>query len=114
MKQVSRLLGLLFLLLAAQQGAVVHELGHLGALHADARPNSARTADTRPNSTPRIADTTCALCPAFAYAVTPAFGHAFRIPFLGRARPMLSSASPFTAIDAPAPRARSRGPPRSG
>jgi hypothetical protein len=101
MKQVSKTLGLLLLLMVAQQGAVVHQLSHLsGAFDGEQSVQSSTTADT-----------TCALCPAFAQVVTPAFSHSFHIPSLVRFALEVISEQRHSAIDAPVPRARSRGPP---
>ena len=74
MRQVFKTLGLLLLLMAAQQGAVVHELSHFS----DANHGGLRVqADA-------AAEKACALCPAFAQVVTPAFSHSFHIPLLVR------------------------------
>jgi hypothetical protein len=105
MRQVLKSLGLLLLLLIAQQGAVVHELGHL----AEVSPTLAGSAEAKP--APGLADATCALCPAFAQVVTPAFSHSFHIPMLLRTA-LERSAEPFhVTIDAAVPTPRSRGPP---
>ncbi len=102
MRPLFKILGLLLLLMAAQQGAVVHELSHLsGANHVDLQARSDRAA----------ADKTCELCPAFAQVVTPAFSHAFHIPFLVRFALESVPEPQFAAIDAATPRPRSRGPP---
>jgi hypothetical protein len=101
MRQVFKILGLLLLLMVAQQGAVVHELSHVsGDNHVDlrAQPDGA-------------ADKTCALCPAFAQVVTPAFSHSFHIPLLVRFALEPVSEPRYAAIDAAVPRPRSRGPP---
>jgi hypothetical protein len=74
MRQMFKALGLLLLLMVAQQGAVVHELSHV---------SSASNGELRVQSG-AAADTTCALCPAFAQVVTPAFSHSFHIPLLVR------------------------------
>ena len=101
MKHPFKALGLLLLLIAAQQGAVVHELSHV-----------VRTNDAELRVEPGGgADTVCALCPAFAQTVTPAFSHSFEIPVLERAAAELCSEPLIFAIDAQAPRPRSRGPP---
>lgn len=94
-------LGLLLLLLTAQQGAVDHELSHFAAVaHAQLRIDAAPAADT-----------TCALCPAFAQAAAPAFGHSFHIPLLVRVTSQLTPEPRFVGVDASVPRPRSRGPP---
>ena len=101
MKHAFRALSLLLLLMVAQQGAIVHELGHVFRA-ADA----ALKADTG-----GVADTTCALCPAFAQVATPAVGHAFETPLLGRAAPPRAAELPCFAINASSLTPRSRGPP---
>jgi hypothetical protein len=91
----------LLLLMVAQQGAVVHELSHLsGANHADLQAASDRAADEP-----------CALCPAFAQVVSPAFSHSFDIPLLFRFSLEPVTEPRYAAIDAAVPRPRSRGPP---
>ncbi|MFI4889040.1 MAG: hypothetical protein ACHQIL_00760 [Steroidobacterales bacterium] len=103
MRQVCQILCLLMLMLSAQHGAAVHELSHFQAAgHIDAR------ADTG-----AVADSACALCPAYAQAVTPAFSHAFHIPFLVRADLERSAEPQFAAVTAAVPTPRSRGPPSS-
>ncbi|SRR6266851_4001490 len=101
MKNVYKALGLLLLLLTAQQGAVNHELSHFSpADQADLRIDAGG-----------VADALCALCPAFAQAVTPTFGHSFNIPLLVRATSQFVPEPRFVAVDAAVPRPRSRGPP---
>ena len=74
MSHVYRALTLVLLLRAAQQGALVHELGHFSADHATAvRVGSGS-----------VSDGTCALCPSFAQAASPTFSHSFHIPLLVR------------------------------
>ena len=103
MSRVLKLLGLLLLLMAAQQGAVVHELSHIsGAAGGELRVQS--------NS---AVDPSCALCPAFAQVVTPAFSHSFHIPLFVRVDAERSPEPRICAIDAAIPRPRSRGPPSS-
>lgn len=102
MKQVFKALGLLLLLMVAQQGAMVHELSHVSsANNVELLVQSGGTAD----------DATCALCPAFAQVVTPAFSHSFHIPLLVRFAPERVTEPRYAAIDAAVPRPRSRGPP---
>jgi hypothetical protein len=101
MRQAFKALALLLLLMVAQQGAVVHELSHIsGANHIDLR--------VQPDG---AADKTCALCPAFAQVVTPAFSHSFHIPLLVRLTLEPVPQPRYAAIDAAVPRPRSRGPP---
>jgi hypothetical protein len=101
MRQAFKALALLLLMMVAQQGAVVHELSHVsGANHVDLRVQSDGAADKN-----------CALCPAFAQVVTPAFSHSFHIPLLVRLALQPVSEPRYAAIDAAVPRPRSRGPP---
>jgi hypothetical protein len=104
MKDVYKALGLLLLLLMAQQGAVTHELSHF---------SSADQAGLRIDSG-GVVEATCALCPAFAQAVTPTFGHSFHIPPLVRATSQVSPEPRFVAVNAGVPRPRNRGPPSLG
>ena len=103
MSRVLKLLGLLLLLMAAQQGAVVHELSHF---------SGAGGTELRVQSNGAV-DASCAQCPAFAQVVTPAFSHSFHIPLLVRVDTELSPEPRICAIDAAIPRPRSRGPPSS-
>jgi hypothetical protein len=101
MRHVIKALGLWLLLIAAQQGAVVHELSHFSrASNATARVDS-RVA----------ADAACVLCPVFAQVLTPAFSHAFHIPPLVRAASERIAEPRYFPIDAAVPQPRSRGPP---
>jgi hypothetical protein len=101
MKHAFRALSLLLLLLLAQQGAVVHELSHV--FHAGDVQIKVESGGG--------ADTTCALCPAFAQVATPGVSHAFHAPLLGRAAVLRAAQLAFSAIDASVPKPRSRGPP---
>jgi hypothetical protein len=101
MRQMCKALGLLLLLMVAQQGAVVHELSHVAGA-------SSGEWGAQPDST---AGKTCVLCPTFAQVVTPAVSHAFHIPLLVRFTQEAVAASPIAAIDAAVPCPRSRGPP---
>jgi len=101
MKALCHALLLVLLLIATQQGAVVHEVGHVAGTHGlDARADGGRGAESD-----------CALCPAFAQVVTPAFSHAFHVPLLvrvGAERVVeLRQAVPTAELISP----RSRGPP---
>jgi hypothetical protein len=103
MRNVYKALGLLLLLLTAQQGAVNHELSHFSPTEqADLRIDGGGAADAP-----------CALCAAFAQAVAPTFGHSFNIPLLVRTASQLIPEPRFIALDAAVPRPRSRGPPSS-
>ena len=95
-----KLLSLLLLLITAQQGAVVHELGHVTGAGAIGSKVVAG-----------VTDTTCALCPAFAQVNTPAFAHSFHIPLLVRTALTLSAEPLYAVIDTAVPSPRSRGPP---
>ncbi len=102
MRSLIQSLGLLFVLLAAQQGAVVHELSHA--------PRAAR-ADLQMQS--GESDAPCALCPAYAQATTPAFSHSFAIPVGVPATPQRILDHADAAVDAAVPSPRNRGPPAS-
>src|SRR5450631_158646 len=101
MRNVYKALGLLLLLLTAQQGAVNHELTHFSS------PGRAEMRVTGGG----VVDTTCALCPAFAQAATAAFSHSLQIPLLARTASLLIPESRYAVVDSAAPRPRSRGPP---
>jgi hypothetical protein len=101
MRNAYKALGLLLLLLTAQQGAIDHELGHF---------SNTGSAELRVNAG-GVVDGTCTLCPAFAQVVTPAFSHSFHIPLLVRTSAQLIPERRCAAADSAAPRPRSRGPP---
>jgi hypothetical protein len=103
MRHIAKTLSLLLLLLLAQQGAVVHELGHFSRVN---------TAGLQADSS-GAAEKPCALCNVFAQVVTPAFSHSFDLALLLRADADLRSTLQYSAPDAAVPRARSRGPPSS-
>jgi hypothetical protein len=114
MGQVLKSLGLLLLLLIAQQGAVVHEIGHLSEVSSCDGSSGVGLGDvgsSEAHSTAALADATCALCPAFAQVVTPAFSHSFHIPVLLRAALERSTDPRYIAVEAAVPTPRSRGPP---
>ncbi len=100
LKQLAAIAGLWLLLMVAQQGAVVHELGHV-----------AQISGVSTSVATGLSDSNCALCPAYAQAASPAFSHAFFIPSLVRAPLELIAEPLFVAADNPVPAARSRGPP---
>ena len=104
MKAKLRPIALLCLLLLAQQGAIVHELGHLAAW---------MRAATAIGQTHR-AEKACALCPVYAQAVTPACSHPYPTPPLAHATPDRTSEPDRPAAGAAAPRPRSRDPPSFG
>ena len=91
---------LLLLLIAGQQAAVVHELGHLAGTH-----GGLSTAADDP------VESACGLCPSFAQVATPAFSHAWVMPLLVRARLERPHESPVATAITAIPTPRSRGPP---
>jgi hypothetical protein len=101
LKHVYRALCLVALLVVGQQGAVMHELGHLAV---------AQTADVGV-SAGEPAEGNCVLCPLFAQVATAAFSHAFLIPLPVRAAPDRTIEIPVEAVDAAVPTPRIRGPP---
>jgi hypothetical protein len=103
MKATLRSIALLSLLLFAQQGAIVHELGHVTAW-------MRAVTEVGPG---HRAGKPCALCPAYAQAVTPAFSHQYPHPPLAHATPDRTFDPGLTTAGAAAPRPRSRGPPSS-
>jgi hypothetical protein len=110
MRQVLKSLGLLLLLLIAQQGAVVHEIGHLSEV-SSSDVGSSDVGSSEARSSAGLADAACALCPAFAQVVTPAFSHSFHIPVLLRAALERGTDPRYIAVEAAVPTPRSRGPP---
>lgn len=99
MKHVVKLLGLLLLLILAQQGAVVHELSHVS------RGTSAIAVSSN------VLDSSCAQCPAFAQVVAPAFSHSFCVPSLIRTAYEVGAEPIYAAFDIAVPQPRNRGPP---
>ena len=104
MKATLRSIALLSLLLFAQQGAIVHELGHVTAW-------MRAVTEVVPG---HRAEKPCALCPIYAQAVTPACSHPYPHPPLAHATPDRTSDPGLTTAGAAAPRPRSRGPPSFG
>lgn len=98
MRPMYQALCLVLLLIAGQQGALLHEIGHLSD-----RQGPAKHATEAP----------CDLCPAYAQAASPAFGHSFVFPALVLARFEDAGAPLVVAVDAAVPAPRSRGPPHS-
>jgi len=98
---IGQSLCLVLLLIAGQQGALVHELGHL---------TGARTQSVDAQSE-QAADSACALCPSFAQAASPTFSHSFDFPSLAPAQMENASAVLVESAGAPVPTPRSRGPP---
>jgi hypothetical protein len=101
MRHLLKSLGLLALLIVAQQGAVIHELSHL--------PGSAPDAVRLDSG--GAAHAACALCAAYAQAATPALSHSIASPLLGRAMHVRGAVPFWAAADAAVPPPRSRGPP---
>jgi hypothetical protein len=101
MQHALKLIGLLAVLLFAQQGAVVHDLSHVFGV--------AHSASFQIDS--GGADSACAQCPSFAQATTPAFSHSFQIPVRVLSIAQLTSELTIAAIEAALPDPRSRGPP---
>jgi len=98
LRKLTLALVLPLLMLLAQHGAVVHEIGHLG------------DAPSPFEQKHRPADKACETCLAFEHlgaAVTPEFAQ-IRLPAFGHALP---SADPVPFLAADAPSQRSRGPP---
>lgn len=93
--------GLLLLLLMAQHGAVEHDLSHFVQCKDSGIQAHAIDGTEAP----------CALCPAFAQVITPAFSHSFHFPLLVRLALEAVSEPRYVAIDAAVLRPRSRGPP---
>jgi len=100
LKHLPLVLALMLALISAQQGAVVHELSHLSG-----------TDRVQVRDAGAAAETPCALCPAFAQVVTPAFSHSLQIPRLVAAESQFVAEPQFIVVDASVPRPRSRGPP---
>lgn len=101
MRRVYQALCLVLLLVAAQQGAVVHELSHIaGAQGVDLNAGPGGKAEG-----------TCALCPVFAQVSTPTFSHSFQMPAPLRTEIERRRELRIAAADTAIPRARSRGPP---
>ncbi len=104
MKATLRSIALLSSLLFAQQGAIVHELGHVTAW-------MRAVTEVGPG---HRAEKPCALCPVYAQAVTPACSHPYPRPRLTHATPDRTSAPLLASVGTAAPRPRSRGPPTFG
>lgn len=101
MKRAYQAICLVVLMIAAQHGAVVHELSHLaGAQSAQVRAVSGEATDS-----------SCALCPAFAQASSPAFSHTFIIPRLARVEVERIAELRLKTANLSVPTPRSRGPP---
>jgi hypothetical protein len=93
-------LALALLLVFAQQGAILHELGHVYRTGAPALKNDA----TIPHGK------LCETCLAFAQAANPASGTTFVPPLIVAVR-HVSPDPQYSIIAAAVPAPRSRGPP---
>lgn len=101
LKHVYRALCLVALLVAGQQGAVMHELGHLTVAQAAVvRVSAGETTEGN-----------CPLCPLFAQVAAAALSHALQIPLPVRAGIERVSAPRLEAVDPAVLAPRSRGPP---
>ncbi|MDE2136865.1 MAG: hypothetical protein KGJ68_05465 [Gammaproteobacteria bacterium] len=92
------------LLVLVQQGAVLHELGHLS--HADRGGTPTLRADPQSN------DATCPTCEAFAQVTNPAAGAASTLAASAAAY-LPISAPVYAVIAADTLSPRSRGPPQA-
>jgi hypothetical protein len=101
MSRIHQALCLVLLLIAGQQGALNHELGHLTGAQ-----NAGRSAES-----PKPADPLCALCAEYAQASSPTFAYSFDLPPIARAAHQAIAAARIKSADASVPTARSRGPP---
>jgi hypothetical protein len=101
MRQVLKLSALLLLLTLTQQGAVMHEIGHLRgadsmALHVDGTGS---------------AEATCPLCLMYAQAMTPAFSYRFPLTDLAPFTSARQIARATSVAELKTFKPRSRGPP---
>ncbi len=105
MRKLCLSLVLPLLMLLAQQGAVWHEIGHLGSA-----AGSAGAAAHKSQNQQQPLDRLCASCLSFAH-LAAATGHALPAlpPMALRHALVAGAAVAFIAADAPS--ARSRGPP---
>ena len=103
MRRVSLSWLLSLLLLLAQQGALLHGLGHLS--HASHASGTAVSELSAQDSGP------CGTCEAFAQVANPAAGSTFELPRFV-ASPSAVPAPRYSILLADAPTARSRGPPQ--
>jgi hypothetical protein len=102
MRRLSASWVLSLLLVFAQNGAVLHELGHLG--HAEDAHGAVLRADSATGSA------VCPTCEAYAQVANPAAGPVATVPLCpARFLPAPEPARAVAGVDAPTP--RSRGPP---
>ena len=92
------------LLVFAQQGAVLHELGHLS--HGDRGSAPALRADAH------LIDSACSTCAAFAQVTNPAAGTAGTLAASAAAY-LPTPAPSYAVVAADAPTPRNRGPPQA-
>lgn len=104
MRRLSLSWVLSLLLVFAQHGAVLHELGHLS--HADRSNAPALRADAQ------IVDGACSTCAAFAQVANPASG-AVNTLAASAAAYLPTSAPVYAVVAADLPTPRSRGPPQA-
>jgi hypothetical protein len=93
-------LGISFLLLLAQQGAILHEVSHIcrvGSVEVRLQPDT-------------LLEKTCELCLAFSQLASPA-SHTVHAALFEPAACAASFDHPCAATPADVPTARSRGPP---
>jgi hypothetical protein len=93
-------LALALLLVFTQQGAILHELGHVYRTGAPALTNDSTLLDGK----------LCETCLAFAQAANPASGTTYVPPVIAAVR-HVSPAPQYSIIAAGVPAPRSRGPP---
>jgi len=91
------------LLLLAQQGALLHGLGHLS--HASHSQGAGLSELNAQDSGP------CGTCEAFAQVANPAAGSSPELPVF-RCKPGAVAAPCYSILIADTPTARSRGPPQ--
>lgn len=91
---------LILLLIAGQQGAVAHELGHLSGMRGPELSAGCGSVEAE-----------CGLCPSFAQVATPACTHSWVMPALDRARPERRQEAPLAGATTAIPTPRCRGPP---
>lgn len=100
MRRTLQSVGLVLLLLLAQQAGVVHEVGHL--LDRQGSASEQRAGEI---------ETSCASCPTFAQVATPAFSHSFTLPTRTAGAYTVSREQRHHLFDSAVPTPRSRGPP---
>ncbi len=101
MRRIHITLGIALLLLWAQQGALLHEINHIGRVHAQAGASVQQSL---------ALEKTCDLCAAFSQVSTPAGNSVHKAVFEPYAC-LVAAHAPCAAISASVPTPRSRGPP---